>query len=127
MDGLENGLGQLTGSNGLVGSLVGGQGLLPSLRESTSQTTLQVLVQLLVLLAVLLEELVPLNLRGGTSGASLVVEVIDVLVNVESLLRVEAELGLDSPSIIVLERVSVDATGTLKLGTIADRGRKLDD
>lgn len=127
VDGLKDGLGQLSRRNSLVGSLVGGQLLLPALGELASQTTLEVMVEVLVLLAVLLEELVPLDLSSGTVGSSLAVEVVDLLGNVKGLLGVEAKLGLDGLAVILLQGVTVDTASTLELGAEADGGGELDD
>lgn len=127
VDGLKDGLGQLSRRDSLVGSLVGGQLLLPALGELASQTTLEVIVEVLVLLAVLLEEFVPLDLSSGTVGSSLAVEVIDLLGNVEGLLGVEAKLGLDGLAVILLQGVTVDTASTLELGAEADGGGELDD
>lgn len=124
---LEDSLGQLTGSDSGVGRLVGGKVLLPALGQLASQTAGEVLVLGLVLRAVLLEELVPFLLLSGTLGGVLVVEVVHLLGNDEGLLGVETEGLLDVLDVVGLQRVSVDTTGTLQLGTETNGGGQLDD
>ena len=126
VDGLQDRLGKLTGSNGLVGWLVGWEGLLPALWKHTGETAGQVSVRILVLLAVLLEKLVPLLLSSGTGGRGLVALVVNLLWDDEALLWVETELLLDHLAVVLLERVTVDTTSTLKLGTETNGGGKLD-
>ena len=126
VDLLEDGLGELTGGNRRVGGLVGGELLLPVLRELASQTTLEVSGLGLVLGSVLLEELVPLLLSGGTLVGVLVVHVVDLLGNDEALGGVEAELLLDGGTVVLLEGVAVNATGALELGAEANGGGESD-
>ena len=114
VDLLEDGLGQLAGSNGSVGRLVDGEALLPALGQLAGETAGEVSTLGRVLSLVLLEELVPLLLLGGTLGGVLVVEVVDLLGNDEALLGVEAELLLDLLGIVGLEGVTVDTAGTLR-------------
>ena len=126
VDLLEDGLGELTGGNRRVGSLVSGELLLPVLGELAGQTTLEVGSLGLVLGGVLLEELVPLLLSGGTLVGVLVVHVVDLLGNDEALGGVEAELLLDGGTVVLLEGVTVDATSALELGAEANGGGESD-
>jgi len=125
-DGLKDRLGQLAGSDGLVGSLVGWEGLLPALWKHTRKTTGQVSVGILVLLGVLLKELVPLLLSGGTVGGNLVAGVVDLLWNDEALGWVKTELLLDGLAVVLLEGVTVDTASTLELRTETNGGGQLD-
>jgi hypothetical protein len=127
VDGLEDSLGELTGSDGSVGGLVDGKGLLPALGELAGETAGEVSTLGLVLRLVLLEELVPLLLLGGTLGGVLVVEVVDGLGNNEALLGVEAEQLLNTLGIIGLEGVTVDTAGTGELGAETNGGGQLDN
>lgn len=78
------------------------------------------------LLSVLLEQVVPFLLGSSAVGGMLVVLVVHLLGNDEGLLWVEAKLLLDMLDIVGLERVSVNATSSLELGTEANGGGKLD-
>lgn len=127
VDLLEDSLRQLTGSDGSVGRLVGGEALLPALGQLASETAGEVSTLGGVLLLVLLEELVPLLLLGGTLVGVLVVEVVDLLGNDEALLGVETEQLLDALGVIGLEGVTVDTASTGQLGTETDGGGQLDD
>jgi hypothetical protein len=126
VDLLDDSLGELTGSNGRVGDLVGRELLLPAGGELASQTTLEVGGLGLVLASVLLEKLVPLLLSSGTLVGVLVVKVVDLLGNDEALGGVEAELLLDGGAIVLLERVTVDTAGALELGAVANGGGEPD-
>jgi len=127
VDLLQDGLRELTGSDGSVGGLVGGKALLPALRQLAGKTAGQVSTLSGVSLLVLLEELVPLLLLGGTLGGVLVVHVVDLLGNDEALLGVETEAGLDLLGVIGLEGVAVDTTSAGQLGTETNGGGQLDD
>jgi hypothetical protein len=127
VNGLEAGLGQLTGSNSSVGRLVDGELLLPALGKLAGKTASEVSTLGLVLSRVLLEELVPFLLLGGTLSGMLVVLVVDLLGNSEALLRVEAEQLLHTLGIIGLEGVTVDTAGTGELGAETNGGGQLDD
>lgn len=127
VDLLEDSLRQLAGSDSRVRRLVGREVLLPAFRQLASQTASEVLVLSLVLSAILLEELVPFLLLGGTLSGVLVVEVVHFLGDDEGLLRVETEELLDVLDVVRLQRVSVDTTGTLELGTETNGRGQLDD
>lgn len=127
MNGLEDRLGKLPGSDGRVSRLVCGKRLLPALGKVPGLATDQVLVQVTVLLAVLLKELVPLLLSSGTLSSVLVVQVVDLLGDDEGLLGVETELLLDALDVVSLQGVAVDTTGTLELGAKTNGGGELDD
>lgn len=127
VDLLEDSLGQLTRGDGRVAGLVGGKALLPALGKLAGETADKVGVLSLVLGGVLLEELVPGLLLGSALGRALVVHVVDLLRNDEALLGVEAELLLDTLAVIGLERVTVNTTGTLELGTETNGSRETDD
>jgi len=127
VNGLEAGLGELTGSDSGVGRLVDGQLLLPALGQLAGKTASEVSTLGLVLSRVLLEELVPLLLLGGTLSGVRVVLVVDLLGNSKGLLGVEAEQLLNTLGIIGLEGVTVDTAGTGKLGAETNGGGQLDD
>lgn len=127
VDLLEDGLGELARGNGGVGGGVAGQALLPTLGELTGKATSELSGLGGVLGGVLLEESVPLGLLLSTFLSVLSVEVIDVLADVEGLLRVEAEERLDLLDVVGLEGVAVDTVGALEEGTETDGGGKLDD
>lgn len=127
VDGLKNALGELPGGDSWVGWLVGWELVLPALWELAGQTAGKVGGEVLVLAGVLLEELVPLLLSSGTLRGVLVVHVVDLLRNNESLLWVETELLLDLQDVVLLQWVTVDTAGTLELGAVTDGGGKLDD
>ena len=127
VDSLEDGLGKLASGIGLVGGLVGRQGLLPALGKLAGETALEVSRLGLVLLAILFKELLPLGLNSRTLGSGLVVVVVDLLGDVEGLLGVETELGLDLCSVVGLEGVAVHTVGALELGTETNDGGELDD
>jgi hypothetical protein len=124
---LKDSLGQLAGGDSSVGGLVGGETLLPALRQLARETAGQVSGLGGERLLVLLEELVPLLLLSGTLGGVLVVKVVDLLGNDEALLGVEAEGTLDVLGIVSLEGVAVDTAGTSQLGAEANGGGQLDD
>lgn len=126
VDLLDDSLGELAGSNGSVGDLVGREVLLPALGKLACQTTLEVSSLGLVLAGVLLEELVPLLLSGSTLVGVLVVKVVNLLGNDEALGGVEAELLFDGSTVILLEGVAVDATSALELGAVANGGGEPD-
>lgn len=126
MDLLEHDLGQLSRRNSIIGWCVDGQALLPSLGKGTGLSTLEVSSLGAVLLGVLLQKLVPLLLEGGTLGALLAVLLGDTLGNNEGLLWVEAELLLNLDDIILLQRGTVDTTGSLELRAEADGCAQLD-
>ena len=126
VDLLDDSLGELTGSNGRVGDLVGRELLLPALGELASQATLEVSGLGLVLASVLLEKLVPLLLSSSALVGVLVVKVVDLLGNDEALGGVEAELLLDGGTVVLLEGVTVDTASALELGAVADGGGEPD-
>lgn len=123
----EDGLGQLSGSNGGVGGAVDGEALLPALGKLAGQSAGEVGVLLGELLLVLGEELVPLLLTGSALRRSLTVEVVDLLGNSEALVRVEAPLLLELLDVVSLEGRAVDTVGALVLGTVTNGGSELDE
>lgn len=127
VDLLEDSLRQLTRGDGSVGGLVGGEALLPALGKLAGETPDKVGVLSLVLGGVLLKQLVPGLLLGSTLGGVLVVEVVDLLGNDEALLGVEAELLLDALAVIGLQRVTVNTTGALELGSETNGSCQTDD
>jgi hypothetical protein len=127
VNGLETGLGELTGSDGSISGLVDGELLLPALGQLAGKTASEVSTLGLVLSLVLLEELVPLLLLGGTLSGMLVVHIVNLLGNSEALLGVETEELLNALGIVGLEGVAVDTTGTGKLGAETNSGGQLDD
>lgn len=127
VDSLEDGLGQLTRSDGRVRDLVGGELLLPALGKLAAQTASEVGVQVLVLGGVLLEQLVPLSLESSTLGGLLAVQVVDLLGDDEGLLGIEAEKLLDLLDVVGLEGVAVNTASALELGAEANGGGELDD
>jgi hypothetical protein len=126
VDLLEDGLGQLTGSNSGIAGLVGGEALLPALGKLAGETAGELSTLGLELGGVLLEELVPGLFLGGTLGGVLGVEVIDLLRDDEALVGVEAEALLDTLAVIGLEGVTVDTAGALELGTETNGGGQAD-
>jgi len=126
MDGLEAGLGQLTGSLGTIGGLVDWELGLPAVGKLAVQKTLELGSELLVLTGVALEELVPLLLSSGTLRGVLVVGVVNLLWDIEGLGGVEAELLLELLDVVGLEGVTVNAVGTLKEGAEANGGGEAD-
>ncbi|ROV88950.1 hypothetical protein VPNG_10195 [Cytospora leucostoma] len=123
---LQNDLGQLSRSNGIVLGGVDGQGLLPALGKLIPEAAGKVLGLGLVLLAVLGEQLVPLLLLGGAGRRLLVAQLVDLLGNGEALLGVEAPLLLQLLDVISLEGGTVDTVGALVLRAEANDGPQLD-
>ena len=134
-------LGELSGSDsGILGS-VGGEGLLPSLWESSLNSSLEFGSLLGILLLVLSKELVPLGLELGSLLSGFVVKVVSLLGNGKGLLGVEAELLLELGNVVLLESwdelrdlliirlltSTVDVVSTLLGGTETDGSLEVDD
>jgi hypothetical protein len=127
VDLLQNSLRQLTRCNSRIGWLVGRKALLPALGKLSGKTSGQVGVFSLVFTGIFLKEAVPLLFFSSTLRSSLSVQVVDLLGNDEALRGVETESLLDTLSVVSLQRVTVDTTGTLELGTETNGGGNLDD
>jgi hypothetical protein len=120
----ENNLGQLSGSDGVVGRLVNRQSLFPASRKVSGDTAGKVLGLFRVLLAVRLEKSLPLGLDLGSALGNGSVSLFGRVGDDEGLLGVKAKLGLDGLGVVRLKSVAVDAVRALELGTIADSGPK---
>lgn len=96
-------LGELSGSDGSVGSGVGRQSLLPTLGQSTLDSSGELGSLLGVFLLVLGEHFVPSSLGLGTLLGDLVVEVVGLLGNGKCLLGVETPLLLELGNVVLLQ------------------------
>ncbi|KAI3491949.1 hypothetical protein L1887_43658 [Cichorium endivia] len=123
----EDGLGELARGDGVVGGLVGGEGVLPALGELAGDAAGDLGVLVGVLVAVGLEELGPLLVGLGAAVGDLLVGGVDVFGDDEALLGVHAELGLDALDVVGLERGAVGGGEALLLGAEADGGLYADD
>jgi hypothetical protein len=99
----QDGLAQLSRSDGSVLRGVGGQGLLPTLGETSLHPSLDLGGLGGVLLLVRSEHLVPLGLVLGALVGSLGVSVLDLGGDDEGLVRVEAPSLLELGNVVLLE------------------------
>jgi len=99
----QDGLAELSGTDGGVLGGVGRQGLLPSLRETSFHPSLNLGGLLGVLLLVRSEHLVPLGLVLGTLVGGLGIGVLDLVGNDERLVGVESPSLLELDDVVLLE------------------------
>ena len=118
----EDHLGQLAGRDGVVGRLELGEGLFPAGRELAFDPARNVGRLLRELGLVLLVEGLPLLLVLGAALGVRGVHRADLVGDDEVLFGVEPKLLLDLDGVVSLQRVAVDAVGTLVARTVTDRG-----
>lgn len=99
----DDGLAQLSGTDGGVLGGVGGQSLLPSLGETSLHSSLDLGSLLGVLLLVGSEQLVPLGLVLGTLVGGLGVGVLDLVGDDKGLIGVESPSLLEVGNVVLLQ------------------------
>lgn len=125
LDLAQDSLRQLASGNSRVLRGIDGEALLPAAGQVTLLAAIEVSGLVRELLGILGYHLVPLLLESSTVLGVLVVHVINLLGNVESLIG-EAELLPELLDVVGLERRAVDTVGALVEGTEADGGSELD-
>ena len=99
----EDGLGELSGSDGGVLGVVSGQSLFPSFGKTTLHPSLDLGSLLGVLLLVGSEQRVPLGLELGTLVSGLGVSLLDLVGNDKALVGVESPSLLELDNVVLLE------------------------